>query len=204
MDIEKFVINIGRQLGSGGRIIGKQLAHDFGIAYFDKEILTMAAKESGICTEIFEKSDEHKGLFHTVFGGIFPFFGSGAGDFYNNQISDESLFRIQSEAIRKAAERESCVFIGRCADYVLRDNPRCVNIFISADLNDRVRRIMSYNHSTSTPPGRWQNEATRTVPTSTIFTVRARGVRPTPITSVSIPVCSVRPERSNSSSSSSA
>ena len=132
MDIEKFVINIGRQLGSGGRIIGKQLAHDFGIAYFDKEILTMAAKESGICTEIFEKSDEHKGLFRTVFGGIFPFFGSGAGDFYNNQISDESLFRIQSEAIRKAAERESCVFIGRCADYVLRDNPRCVNISMTA------------------------------------------------------------------------
>ncbi len=146
MGIEKFVVNIGRQLGSGGRIIGKQLAHDFGIAYYDKEILTLAAKESGICTELFEKSDEHKGVFRTVFGGIFPFFAGSAGDFYNNQISDESLFRIQSEAIRKAAERESCIFIGRCADYILRDNPRCVNIFISADTEDRVRRIMDYQH----------------------------------------------------------
>ncbi len=140
MEIEKFVINVGRQLGSGGRAIGHRLAHDFGMAYFDKEILSMAAQESGLCTEIFEKSDEHKGFFRTVFSSLFPIF-TASGDLYGNQISDESLFRIQSEAIRKAAERESCVFIGRCADYVLRDMPRCVNIFISADTPDRVRRI---------------------------------------------------------------
>ncbi len=140
METEKFVINVGRQLGSGGRAIGKRLARDFDIAYYDKEILTMAAQESGICTELFEKGDEHKGIFRTVFSSIFPFFSAG-GDIYSNQISDESLFRIQSEAIRKAAEQRSCVFIGRCADYVLRDHPRCVNLFISADTGDRVRRI---------------------------------------------------------------
>ena len=106
MEIEKFVINVGRQLGSGGRAIGHRLAHDFGMAYFDKEILSMAAQESGLCTEIFEKSDEHKGFFRTVFSSLFPIF-TASGDLYGNQISDESLFRIQSEAIRKAAERES-------------------------------------------------------------------------------------------------
>ncbi len=146
METEKFVINIGRQLGSGGRAIGKRLARDFGIAYYDKEILAMAADESGISAELFEKSDEHKGTFRTVFSSLFPFFGGGASDIYNNQISDESLFRIQSDAIRKAAERESCIFIGRCADYILRDNPRCVNVFVSADTPDRVRRIMEYAH----------------------------------------------------------
>lgn len=144
MNTEPFVINIGRQLGSGGRAIGHLLADHFNIAYYDKEILTMAAKESGLCPEIFEKSDERKGFFRSVFGSLFPFLGEG--DFYNNQISDESLFRIQSEAIRKAAGDHSCIFIGRCADYILRDNPRCVNIFIAADMDDRVRRVCDFDH----------------------------------------------------------
>lgn len=144
MNTEPFVINIGRQLGSGGRAIGHLLADHFNIAYYDKEILTMAAKESGLCPEIFEKSDERKGFFRSVFGSLFPFLGEG--DFYNNQISDESLFRIQSEAIRKAADDHSCIFIGRCADYILRDKPRCVNIFIAADMDDRVRRVCDFDH----------------------------------------------------------
>lgn len=143
MNSETFVINIGRQLGSGGRAIGHLLASHFGIAYYDKEIMAMAARESGLCTEIFEKSDERKGIFRSVFGSLFPFLGDG--DFYNNQISDESLFRIQSEAIRKAAEAESCIFIGRCADYILRDKKRCVNVFISADREDRIRRVSEFD-----------------------------------------------------------
>ena len=146
MNTEPFVINIGRQLGSGGRAIGHLLADYFKIAYYDKEILTIAAKESGLCTEIFEKSDERKGFFRSVFGSLFPFLGEG--EFYNNQISDESLFRIQSEAIRKAADDHSCIFIGRCADYILRDNPRCVNIFIAADMDDRVRRVCDFDNIT--------------------------------------------------------
>jgi len=138
--MENFVINIGRQLGSGGRAIGHILARDLGIAYYDKEILELAAKESGFCTEVFERSDEHKTFFRSVFGNIVPFFGSGS-DFYNNQLSEESLFRLQSEAICKAAEERSCIFIGRCADYVLRNHPRCVNVFVSADPADRIDRI---------------------------------------------------------------
>lgn len=138
--MEKFVINIGRQLGSGGRAIGHILAREFDIAYYDREILELAAKESGFCTEIFERHDEHKNFFRSVFGNLVPFFGNGS-DFYDNQLSEESLFRLQSEAIRKAADERSCIFIGRCADYVLRDHPRCVNIFVAADAADRIERI---------------------------------------------------------------
>lgn len=148
----KFIINIGRQLGSGGRQIGRILAKEFGIAYFDKEILALAAKESGFCEEIFQRNDEKKGFFNSMFGSVLPIFGSMDGDFYGNlygnqlfygnQVSDENLFRIQSDAIRKVAAEHSCIFIGRCADYVLRDFPRCVNVFIVADEEDRIKRIM--------------------------------------------------------------
>ena len=139
--MEKYVINIGRQLGSGGRAIGHILANDLNIAYYDKEILALAAKESGFCKEVFERNDEHKGFFHSVLGAIVPFFGGGGGEFYDNTLSEESLFRLQSEAIKKAAAERSCIFIGRCADYVLRDNPRCVNVFVAADMKDRIERV---------------------------------------------------------------
>ena len=142
MGEEPFVINIGRQLGSGGRQIGRILAETFDIAYFDKEILALAAKESGFSEEIFKRNDERKGFFNSMFSSVLPFMGGLEGDYYYNQISDENLFHIQSEAIRKAAAQQSCIFIGRCADYVLRDYPRCVNVFVAADMEDRIRRIM--------------------------------------------------------------
>lgn len=75
----------------------------------------------------------HLGQYHTLVGG--------SESFYNNELSNENLFRIQSEAIQKAADEHSCIFIGRCADYVLRNHPRCVNVFIAANIADRVRRI---------------------------------------------------------------
>ncbi len=139
------IINIGRQLGSGGRQIGRLLADEFGIAYFDKEILALAAKESGMSEEIFHRNDEHKGFFRAVLGSIGPFFTSG-GDYYGNQISDENLFRYQSEAILSAAEKQSCVFIGRCADYILRNKANTVNVFLVADKEDRIRRICEFQN----------------------------------------------------------
>ena len=93
-----FVINIGRQLGSGGREIGKHLAEHFNIAYYDKEILSLAAQESGLRQGLFERSDEKKGFFHSIFHVVQPFFGGG-GDFYDNQLSEENLFIIQSRVI---------------------------------------------------------------------------------------------------------
>lgn len=141
MDNNKnFVLNIGRQLGSGGHAIGIILAKEFGIKFYDKEVLDLAAQESGFSKYFFERDDEHRGFVKSLFNSIIPFISSG--DPYGNQLSSESLFKFQSDAIKKAAEKESCVFVGRCADYVLRDHPRCVNIFISADMEDRVTRLM--------------------------------------------------------------
>ena len=144
---EPFIINIGRSLGSGGRAIGHILAKDFDIAYYDREILNLAAKESGFCAEVFERNDE-KNRFPRTLGNIIPFIGGGA-TYYDNELSNENLFRIQSEAIRKAAADHSCIFIGRCADYVLRDNPRCVNVFITANMEDRIASVMKWNNCTA-------------------------------------------------------
>lgn len=144
---EPFIINIGRSLGSGGRAIGHILAKDFDIAYYDREILNLAAKESGFCAEVFERNDE-KNRFLRTLGNIIPFIG-GEATYYDNELSNENLFRIQSEAIRKAAADHSCIFIGRCADYVLRDNPRCVNVFITANMEDRIASVMKWNNCTA-------------------------------------------------------
>lgn len=144
---EPFIINIGRSLGSGGRAIGHILAKDFDIAYYDREILNLAAKESGFSAEVFERNDE-KNRFLRTLGNIIPFIGGGA-TYYDNELSNENLFRIQSEAIRKAAADHSCIFIGRCADYVLRDNPRCVNVFITANMEDRIASVMKWNNCTA-------------------------------------------------------
>ncbi len=138
---DKYVINIGRQLGSGGLLIGEKLSKRLGINFYDKELLREASKESGLSKKFFEQADE-KSRFGW-FGNLFGWFSNPLNEGYLNDdyLRGDVLFRIQSEAIRHLAEKQSCLFIGRCADYVLRDHPRSLNIFISADLEDRIRRI---------------------------------------------------------------
>ena len=138
--MEPFVITSGRQLGAGGRAIGHFLAKEFDMDYYDKEILAVAAKESGYSEDIFEKNDEKKGFFGHAFRSVIPMIGTG--EYYNNSISEEALFRLQSDAILKAANAHSSVFIGRVADYVLRNNPRCINIFLTANYEDRISRVI--------------------------------------------------------------
>lgn len=139
---EKFVINIGRQLGSGGKAVGERLAERFGIPVYDKRLIKMAAEHSGFGQEFFEKADEKpaKGFFATLLGYLrSPFAGDDA--IYNNPLSHDALFKMQSDVIRQLAERESCIFVGRCADYILREHPRAVNVFITAPDADRIARI---------------------------------------------------------------
>jgi hypothetical protein len=144
---EKFVINIGRQLGSGGRQIGEKLASGLGIAFYDKELIQLASKESGLGKEFFEKADEKAS--HSLIGGLFGLRTSMTNEVYlNNYLCNETFFKIQSDVIRKLAEEKSCVFVGRCADYILRENPRCVNIFITANTEDRVKRVVEYQQLT--------------------------------------------------------
>lgn len=141
---KKIVINVGRQLGSGGHDIGRMLALDFNAKYYDRELLNLAAKESGFSEKIFEQNDEKKGFFRGLFNMGSPHVDSGS--IYKSGFSQESLFQFQSDAIRKASKEGSCVFVGRCADYVLRDFPNVVNIFITASMDYRVEQIMNKQH----------------------------------------------------------
>lgn len=134
---QNFVITIGRQLGSGGRVLGEELAHALNVAFYDKALIEKASAESGLDPEFFEQADETVnpaltgGMFSTVFS--------------NNYFSNETCFQIQSDVIREIAGREPAVIVGRCADYVLRDVVRKVNIFVTADAADRIRRVMAYH-----------------------------------------------------------
>ena len=148
MQSEKYVINIGRQLGSGGRLIGQQLSKESGIGFFDKELIQIASKESGLGKEFFERADE-KSKF-SLFGDFFGLFLSPHNEGYlNNYLQNESLFQIQSDVIRRLAENQSCVFVGRCADYILRDHPRCINVFVCANLDERLQRVMKQQQISS-------------------------------------------------------
>lgn len=144
---EHFVINLGRQLGSGGREIGRKLSKAFDIAYYDRELIQLASDESGLCKEFFEKADEkaQQHILGSMFGTRFPFIGEGTIP-YTNCLSNDSLFKIQSDVIRRLAEKQSCLFVGRCADYVLRNFPRCVNVFISASKAARIERLTGMHH----------------------------------------------------------
>lgn len=137
-----FVVNIGRQLGSGGREIGEKLAARLDIGFYDRELINLASEESGLCPEFFEKADEKpsQGIIGGLFGMRFPFISDGAIP-ATNCLSNDALFKVQSDVIRRLASERSCLFVGRCADYILRENPRCVNIFISALFEDRIARL---------------------------------------------------------------
>jgi cytidylate kinase len=141
MNDKKVIFNVGRQLGSGGHDIGRMLALDFNAHYYDRELLNLAARESGLSERSFEQNDEHKrfirGFLHLP--GMF-----GANASYARQgFTQDSFFQFQSDAIRKAAQDGNCVFVGRCADYVLRDMEGVVNIFITADIEFRNTQVMS-------------------------------------------------------------
>ena len=144
---KNFIINIGRQLGSGGRSIADILAHHYNITAYDRKLIELAAKESGLSQEFFENADEKKshGFFHSIFSNRVAANALGSNDSY---LSNDALFKVQSDIIRDLAERESCIFIGRCADYILREHPHCINLFFTANLEDHVARMASEKNIT--------------------------------------------------------
>ena len=149
MNDSNFVITIGRQFGSGGCELGKLLAETLGIDYYDRRLLGEAAKQSGVNPEFFERSDERAPSF---LSGLFSFsYGYSSFHCYNGSsaISDDSIYRAQSDVIRAIAAKGSCVIVGRSADYILRDHPRCLNIFVHASMDDRIARIMRRGDKTT-------------------------------------------------------
>lgn len=137
--MKHIIINVGRQVGAGGQEIGRMLAQDFEAKFYDRELLNLAAKESGFSEKFFKQNDERKGFFRSLFNVQAPHLVGGG--MYGSNFSQESLFKFQSDAIRKAAEEGSCVFLGRCADYVLRDFENVVNVFITASMDSRAKIV---------------------------------------------------------------
>lgn len=138
-----YVINIGRQLGSGGKEIGEKLAVRLGIDFYDKELINLASGGKRTLSGVFRESrrESLSGYYRRVgLGCCFPFISDGAMP-CTNCLSNDALFKIQSDVIRHLAANKSCVFVGRCADYILREHPRCANIFISASQEDRIARL---------------------------------------------------------------
>ena len=140
--MSNLVVTIGRQFGSGGRAIGKALAEKLGVGFYDRDLIRLAAKESGIDEELFKNADEQPSnsfLYSAVIGdhvSLNSFLG------YNDCITNDKLFIFTSETIKKLAKEQSCVIVGRCADYILREYENCVNVFIYADDEIRIKNVM--------------------------------------------------------------
>lgn len=135
------IITIGRQFGSAGREIGYKVAKDLGIKLYDKEMLDRAAKESGICQELFETHDEkptNSFLYSLVMDTYSLGYSSGS---YTDMPINHKVFLAQFDAIKKIADEGPCILVGRCADYALEEYDNVLSVFIHADLNARIRRI---------------------------------------------------------------
>ena len=139
---DKIVITIARQYGSGGREIGEKVAEALGIKHYDENLITLAAREGNLDETVASKADESaaNSLLYTLALGS-NFFGSAMNFGYKPPLNDK-LFLLQSDVIRRAAEEGSCVIIGRCADYVLREHPKRLSVFVYGDLANRKQRVM--------------------------------------------------------------
>lgn len=136
------IYTIGREFGSGGKDIGMALAKRLGVKCYDKELLKEASKESGFCSEIFENHDEKptSSFLYSLVMDTYSFSGYSTAPFLDMPLNHK-IFLAQFDAIKRIAEKESCVIVGRCADYALSDYPGCVNVFVHAPMDYRIARV---------------------------------------------------------------
>lgn len=136
------VYTIGREFGSMGLVVGEKLAERLGIKYYDKELLQQAAKESGFCEEIFENHDE-KPSNSFLYSLVMDTYSAGnyAATPFLDMPLNHKVFLAQFDTIKNIAAKESCVIVGRCADYALANHPNVINIFVRADLEDRIKIV---------------------------------------------------------------
>lgn len=135
MNGQNTIINIGRQFGSGGKLVALKISEILGIPVYDNELISRAADESGFSKELFERSDEKRSIFN-----ISSFFDTGRFGGARNYVGDNELFKIQSKVIRNLAAKGSAIFVGRCSNYILRDL-KCLDVFVTAPSEDRVKRV---------------------------------------------------------------
>ncbi len=144
------IITIGRQYGSGGHDIGKQLAEELNVPFYDKALLERAAKDSGLCQEIFENHDE-KPTNSFLYSLVMDTYSLGyTTSSFSEMPLNHKIFLAQFDAIKNIAKEGPCVIVGRCADYALADFPNVVNVFLHADMQDRIVRIARRHDLTDT------------------------------------------------------
>ena len=136
------IITIGRQFGSGGREIGQKLAENFGIKYYDKELLSRAAKESGFCEDMIQNHDERP-TNSFLYNLVMDTYSFGYNSSFVDMPISHKVFLAQFDTIKKIASEGPCVIVGRCADYALQDYQNCLNIFIHSDEKFKVKYIMN-------------------------------------------------------------
>lgn len=141
MAIDKYIITISRGYGSGGRTMGKLLAKELGINYYDRELLRLASDKSGINEALFDKADEklQKSLLYKIARKEYR--GERILPDSEDYISNDNLFNYQAKVINSLAEQESCIIVGRCADYILRDRQDVIKLFVHASLDDCIIRL---------------------------------------------------------------
>ena len=143
------VITMARQYGSGGKTIGAMLAKELGINCYSREILRMASEESGINERLFGMSDEKMkgaGWFKILSR---PYDGELLSPEEKGFVSEENIFNYQAKIIKDLAEKESCVIIGRCADYALSEYKDCFSVFVHADTDWRINRLSQKHNKTA-------------------------------------------------------
>ncbi len=139
----KTVITLGRQLGSNGKIIGKALAEQLGYKFYDKDLIARVAKEKGLSENLFDEMNEKptSSLLYSLVMGVQS--SKGLYYQYNDMLNGDSLFRLQADVIKSIAEEGPCIIVGRCADYILRENPHLIKLFLYADTEERIKTLMS-------------------------------------------------------------
>lgn len=143
---DNLIITIGRQCGSGGKKIGEMLAEKMGVKCYEKELLSLAAKHSGLCQELFEKHDERptSSFLYSLVMDSYSMGYTTSG--YSDMPINHKIFLAQFDTIKKIANESSCVIVGRCADYALEDYPNIVSVFITGNDTDKIKRIQDiYN-----------------------------------------------------------
>ena len=150
------IITIGREYGTGGREIGQKLALRLGIPFYDRELITRAAKKTGFDEKLFEQLDKRA---TNSFLYSLTMFGSVG---LNGMSLTDQLYLAQSNVIREMAEESSCVIVGRCADYILQDKAKCLKVFIHADMAFRAKRIVEvYGEREQSPEQRLRDKDKR-------------------------------------------
>ena len=147
--MKRHVIALGRQFGSGGREIGRKLSESLGFAYYDRELLKLAAERAEVGEELFADKDEKAGN-----PWLFKAFYQGGPKVKQGQSAEDVLFQMQSEIIRELAEKEDCIIVGRCADYILEDRDDVLNVFVHAGKDYRAKRIVLLYGETDKPPAK--------------------------------------------------